>query len=81
MKVRQKYSKAFKLEALRRLQQGDKSVTELAFELGLQRKQLYLWQQQLQKTGPDAFASNPGVKNTAIVTSLRVCVRSLRTSR
>jgi transposase len=62
MKVRQKYSKAFKLEALRRLQQGDKTVTELAFELGLQRKQLYLWQQQLQKGGPDAFASKPGRK-------------------
>jgi transposase-like protein len=41
MKARQKYSKAFKLEALRRLQQGDKSVTELAFELGLRRNQLY----------------------------------------
>src|SRR5687767_11902733 len=37
MKARQKYSKAFKLEALRRLQQGDKSATELAFELGLRR--------------------------------------------
>ena len=54
-----KYNKEFKLEALRRLQQGDKSVTELAFELGLRRKQLYLWQQQFQKAGPDAFAAKP----------------------
>jgi transposase len=62
MKARQKYSKAFKLEALRRLQQGDKSVTELAFELGLRRNQLYLWQQQLQKAGPETFAPKAGRK-------------------
>ena len=62
MKDRQTYTKAFKLEALRRLQQGDKSVTELAFELGLRRNQLYRWQQQLQKAEPATFAAEPGRK-------------------
>lgn len=61
MKARRKrYSKEFKLEALRRLQQGDKSVTELSMELGLRRNQLYLWQQQLQQKGIDALAARPG---------------------
>jgi transposase len=50
MKVRRKrYSKEFKQEALRRLQQGDKSVTELSMELGLRRNLLYLWKEEAQK--------------------------------
>jgi transposase len=55
MKVRRKrYSPEFKQEALRRLQQGDKSITALALELGIQRNQLYDWQQQAQQTGGSA---------------------------
>jgi transposase len=59
MKVRRKrYSKEFKQEALRRLQQGDKSVTELSMELGLRRNLLYLWQEEAQKE--EATRSGPG---------------------
>ena len=55
MKVRRKrYSPEFKQEALRRLQQGDKSITALALELGIQRNQLYDWQLQAQQTGGNA---------------------------
>jgi transposase len=60
MKTNQKYSKEFKLEALRRLEQGDKSVTELAFELGLRRNQLYKWKDALQQAGAQSFSRKPG---------------------
>jgi transposase len=66
MKVRRKrYSKEFKQEALRRLQQGDKSVTELSMELGLRRNLLYLWQEEAQKESP-ASAGKPEDKDARI---------------
>jgi transposase len=66
MKVRRKrYSKEFKQEALRRLQQGDKSVTELSMELGLRRNLLYLWQEEAQKA-PAASADKPEDKDARI---------------
>ena len=66
MKVRRKrYSKEFKQEALRRLQQGDKSVTELSMELGLRRNLLYLWQEEAEKD-PPASPGKPEDKDARI---------------
>lgn len=47
------YSKEFKLEAVRLLEQSDKSGAEIARELGIKRNQLYKWQQQLAAKGKD----------------------------
>ncbi len=44
MSERQKFSKEFKLEAVRLLQQSDKPASELALELGVPRNRLYKWQ-------------------------------------
>ena len=57
---RARFSKAFKLEAVRLLELGQKPATQLALELGIQRNQLYKWQAQLGKTGTEAAFRGPG---------------------
>lgn len=51
----QRYSKEFKLEALRLAEQSEKPVTAVARELGLRVNQIYKWKQQLENKGTGAF--------------------------
>lgn len=51
----QRFTKEFKTEAVRLLEQGEKSATELALSLGIRRNQLYKWQAQIQGKGEAAF--------------------------
>lgn len=55
MTKRTTYSKEFKLEAVRLLEQSDKSPNEIAIDLGVRRNQLYKWQAQLKEQGGTAF--------------------------
>lgn len=52
---RKRYTKEFKLEAIRLLQEGNKPAAELALDLGIRRNQLYKWQEQLAKHEEAAF--------------------------
>ena len=52
---RVRFTREFKLEAVRLLELGHKPATELAMELGVARNQLYKWQAQLQRKGEAAF--------------------------
>lgn len=58
---RQLFSKEFKLEAVRLLDQGKKPAAQLALELGVRRNQLYKWKEQLSGKGESAFRG-PGRK-------------------
>lgn len=60
---RMRFSKEFKLEAVRLLELGQKPATELALELGIARNQLYKWQAQLKQSGTDAAFRGPGRKS------------------
>ena len=51
MTKRKTFSRAFKLEALRLLEKGEKKAADLARELGIPRNRLYKWQEQLQQSG------------------------------
>jgi transposase-like protein len=53
MKKRQSFTKEFKLEAVRLLEQGNKPAAEVARELGVRRNQLYKWQEELGSKGKD----------------------------
>ena len=57
---RKKYTKAFKLEALRLLEKRDKPASALARELGVRRNQLYKWQRQLETKGEAAAFQGSG---------------------
>jgi transposase len=48
---RQRYSKEFKLAAIKLLQSGTKPGTLIAMELGIQRNLLYKWAETLKRHG------------------------------
>ena len=79
-RVRERYSKAFKLEAVRLLKLGQKPATQLALELGVRRNQLYKWAEQLDKHGGDdttAF-NGPGRPATDLSSENERLKRELR---
>ncbi|MCB1718878.1 MAG: transposase, partial [Candidatus Competibacteraceae bacterium] len=51
MTKRQTYTKEFKIEAVRLLEESEKSGMEISRELGIRRNQLYKWQKELQSKG------------------------------
>jgi transposase len=55
MGQRQRFTKEFKLEAVRLLRQSGRPATELARELGVPRNRLYKWAAQLDAAGGHAF--------------------------
>lgn len=62
---RKQYTKEFKLEACRLLEQGHKSGALLARELGVRRNQPYKWCHELQQRGVEAAFEGPG-RNSAL---------------
>ena len=56
----QKYSREFKLEAIRLAEVSDKPVTQVARELGLRVNQIYKWKKQLEEKKDGAFSGKPG---------------------
>ena len=59
---RARFTKEFKLEAVRLLEAGEKPATQLAAELGIRRNQLNKWQVQLRSKGPHKAFRGPGAK-------------------
>jgi transposase len=57
---RARFTKEFKLEAVRLLELGQKPAAQLALELGVQRNQLYKWQEQLKEKGTANAFRGPG---------------------
>lgn len=53
------YSKEFKLEAVHRMKTC-KTISGLAAELGVARRFLYKWREQLRTEGEEALARKPG---------------------
>ncbi len=50
------YTKEFKLEALRLMDESDRPASAIAMELGIRRNQLYKWKEQMEKKGEVASA-------------------------
>ena len=57
---RQKFSKEFKLNAVRLLKAGQKPATLLALELGIRRNLLYKWAETLANHGGDVNSAFNG---------------------
>jgi len=60
MQTRKRYSKAFKLEAIRLFEESDSAATDVARELGIRRNQLYKWKQQFSEEGREQAFLGPG---------------------
>ncbi len=54
------YTKEFKLEAIRLMEESDRPSAEIAMQLGIRRNQLYKWKEQLARSGEAAFSSKRG---------------------
>jgi transposase-like protein len=55
MQKRKRFTKEFKLEAVRLLNKGERPAAELARELGVDRNRLYKWQEEVVGRGEAAF--------------------------
>jgi len=55
MKKRKQFTREFKLEAVRLLEEGKKPAAYLARELGIRRNLLYKWKDTIDQKGNDAF--------------------------
>jgi len=55
------YTKEFKLEAIRLMDESDRPASEIAMKLGIRRNQLYKWKEQMTKKGdvPTAKRGRP----------------------
>jgi len=65
MKGRGRYTREFKLEAVRLLQQGEKPAAQVAMELGVKRTLLYRWREEVAARGDAAFRGQTGPKPSA----------------
>lgn len=54
------YTRDFKLEAVRLMDESDRPASEIAMELGIRRNQLYKWKEQLARNGQVAFSGQRG---------------------
>ncbi|MGH9957044.1 MAG: transposase [Pyrinomonadaceae bacterium] len=75
---RARFSKAFKVEALRLLELGQKPATQLALELGIQRNQLYKWQTEVANKGEARAFRGPGAKPLEEQSKIERLKRELR---
>ena len=67
------YTKEFKLEALRLMEDSDRPASEIATKLGIRRNQLYKWKEQMNKKGevPSAKKGRPKKEDQSELATLR----------
>ena len=67
------YTKEFKLEAIRLMEDSGRPASVIAMELGIRRNQLYKWKEQMNKTGDVASAKKgrPKKESQSELTKLR----------
>jgi transposase-like protein len=78
--TRKKYSKEFKLEAVRLLESGTKPGHEIERDLGIGSGQIYRWRKQLAVDGERAFPGN-GKSRDEELAALRKENKELREER
>ena len=78
---RKSFAKAFKLEAVRLLELGQRPVTQLAMELGVERKQLYKWQKQLRELHVEHHEAYGAVKTWRALNATGVACGRHRVAR
>lgn len=60
--VRRSYTREYKLEAVRLATTGERSITQVAHDLGIDRKTLYKWRQKLAADPQQAFPGKGRLK-------------------
>ena len=78
--TRKRYSKEFKLEAVRLLEAGDRSAKQIEHDLDIGSGQVGKWRRELAASGERAFPGNGTARDEELV-RLRKEVASLREDR
>ena len=67
------YTKEFKLEAIRLMEESDRPASEIAMKLGIRRNQLYKWKEQMTKKGdvPSATKGRPKKEDQSELTKVK----------
>ena len=67
------YTKEFKIEALRLMDESDRPASEIAVKLGIRRNQLYKWKEQMAKKGdvPSAKKGRPKKDDQSEIATLK----------
>lgn len=58
MKLRRRYTKEFKIAAVRQIEETGRDVRDVAFDLGIHHNTLYRWWLELREAGEAALAGN-----------------------
>ena len=74
------YPQEFKLEAIRLMDESDRSTSEIAMNLGIRRNQLYKWKEQMTQKGdvPSAKKGRPKKEDQSEMATLRQENKRLR---
>lgn len=74
------YPKAFKLEAIRLMEESNRPASEVAMQLGIRRNQLYKWKEQMSKKGevPSAKKGRPKKQDQSELATLRQELKRLK---
>ena len=80
-KARRRYSAEFKIEAVRQVVEGGRSLTRVARELGIDRAMLRRWKHQLEGVSGEAFPGQGRGADADELERLRGEVARLREER
>jgi transposase len=61
---RRRYTREFKLEAVRLAEESERPMAEVARDLGIHPNNLYKWRQQLAVDGEEAYSGHGQVKKS-----------------
>lgn len=75
--MRGRYTREFKLEAVRLLQHGEKPAAQVAVELGVKRTLLYRWRDEVMVRGEAAFSGKTGLTRSVELTEIARLKREL----
>lgn len=64
MKQRGRYTKEFKIAAVRQIEETGRNVRDIAFDLGIHHNTLYRWWLELREDGAAAFPGNGQPKDS-----------------
>lgn len=75
---RAKFTREFKLQAVKLMESGTKPVAQIAAELGLRRNQLYKWQLQFKAQGEATAFPGSGAKKLSEMSEVELLRRELK---
>ena len=83
MNRRERYSREFKIEALRLWKESEKTAVDVSRELGIKRTLLYRWKQQSEDKKEDVFrgSGRPKADQVSEVSRLRQELKAVTEER